>query len=141
MSYHESTRKTFAAGAAIAHQSVVKLGAVGVEACGADDTPLGFVEIGAREAGELVSVRLKCAPGAASPPGRWSARARAVPWSLRAARLLRSAWRWRPPPMRNLSKSFPSLTVPLPQQPAHKEVVRYAQNQCHYPSRPRDAGL
>ena len=58
MSYHESSRKTFAAGAAIAHQSVVKLGAVGVEACGADDTPLGFVEIGAREAGELVSVRL-----------------------------------------------------------------------------------
>ena len=58
MSYHESSRKTFAAGAAIAHQSVVKLGAVGVEACGADDTPLGLVEIGAREAGELVSVRL-----------------------------------------------------------------------------------
>lgn len=63
MSYHESSRKTFAAGAAIAHQSVVKLGAVGVEACGADDTPLGFVEIGAREAGELVSVRLINTPG------------------------------------------------------------------------------
>lgn len=63
MSYHESSRKTFTAGAAIAHQSVVKLGAAGVEACGTDDTPLGFVEIGAREAGELVSVRLINTPG------------------------------------------------------------------------------
>lgn len=45
MSYYENSRKTFAAGAAIAHQSVVKLGAAGVEACGADGTPLGFVEI------------------------------------------------------------------------------------------------
>ena len=62
MSYYENSRKTFAAGAAIAHQSVVKLGA-GVEACGADGTPLGFVEIGARAAGELVSVRLINTPG------------------------------------------------------------------------------
>ena len=29
MSYYENSRKTFAAGAAIAHQSVVKLGAAG----------------------------------------------------------------------------------------------------------------
>ena len=63
MSYYENSRKTFAAGAAIAHQSVVKLGAAGVEACGADGTPLGFVEIGARAAGELVSVRLINTPG------------------------------------------------------------------------------
>ena len=63
MSYYENSRKTFAAGAAIAHQSVVKFGAAGVEACGADGTPLGFVEIGARAAGELVSVRLINTPG------------------------------------------------------------------------------
>ena len=42
MSYYENSRKTFAAGAAIAHQSVVKLGAAGVEACGADGTPYFF---------------------------------------------------------------------------------------------------
>ena len=31
MSYHENSRKTFVAGAAIANQSVVKLGTSGVE--------------------------------------------------------------------------------------------------------------
>ena len=63
MSYHENSRKTFVAGAAIANQSVVKLGTSGVETCGAGDTPLGFVEIGAMAAGELVSVRLINTPG------------------------------------------------------------------------------
>lgn len=98
MSYYENSRKTFAAGAAIAHQSVVKLGAAGVEACGADGTPLGFVEIGARAAGELVSVRLINTPGTVevraggqhSRPGHWSARERMELWSPKAARLSRS---------------------------------------------------
>ena len=97
MSYYENSRKTFAAGAAIAHQSVVKLGTAGVEACGADGTPLGFVEIGARAAGELVSVRLINTPGtvevragATFPPGHWSARERMELWSPKAARLSRS---------------------------------------------------
>lgn len=58
MSYHENSRKTFIADAVIANQSVVKLGTSGVEPCGAEDTPVGFVEIGAREVGEAVSVRL-----------------------------------------------------------------------------------
>ena len=97
MSYYENSRKTFAAGAAIAHQSVVKLGAAGVEACGADGTPLGFVEIGARAAGELVSVRLINTPGTVEvraggniPAGHWSARERMELWTPKAARLSRS---------------------------------------------------
>ena len=98
MSYYENSRKTFAAGAAIAHQSVVKLGAAGVEACGADGTPLGFVEIGARAAGELVSVRLINTPGTVEvraggnipAGGTWSARERMELWSPKAARLSRS---------------------------------------------------
>lgn len=63
MSYHENSRKTFVAGAVIASQSVVKLGTSGVEPCGSDDLPLGFVEIGARAIGEQVSVRLINTPG------------------------------------------------------------------------------
>lgn len=63
MSYYENSRKTFAAGAAIAHQSVVKLGAAGVEACGADGTHSVLWKSALGPPGELVSVRLINTPG------------------------------------------------------------------------------
>jgi len=58
MPYYESSRVTLIAAEAIARASFVKLEADGLKACGAADTPIGFTELGAQNAGEHVCVRL-----------------------------------------------------------------------------------
>lgn len=58
MPYYESSRVTLIAADAIARASFVKLEADGLKACGAADTPIGFTELGAQNAGEHVCVRL-----------------------------------------------------------------------------------
>ena len=58
MPYYESSRVTLFAAETIARASFVKLEADGLKVCGAADTPIGFTELGAQDAGEHVCVRL-----------------------------------------------------------------------------------
>ena len=63
MPYHENSRKTFVAAGPIPQDSLVKLSAAGLDVCGAGEVPVGVTEVGAREAGEHVGVRLLNTPG------------------------------------------------------------------------------
>lgn len=95
MSYHENSRKTFLAAAAIPQDCLVKLTSTGVSVCGESDIPVGATETGALAAGDHVSVRLMNTPGtteALSP--------------ARTARLW-WAWRFRPVPAVVWWKSCP----------------------------------
>ena len=47
----------------IPQDSLVKLSAAGLDVCGAGEVPVGVTEVGAREAGEHVGVRLLNTPG------------------------------------------------------------------------------
>ena len=60
---HENSRKTFVAAGPIPQDSLVKLTAAGLDVCGAGEVPVGVTEVGAREAGEHVGVRLLNTPG------------------------------------------------------------------------------
>lgn len=63
MPYHENSRKTFVAAGPIPQDSLVKLSVAGLDVCGAGEVPVGVTEVGAREAGEHVGVRLLNTPG------------------------------------------------------------------------------
>ena len=62
MPYYESSRVTLIAAEAIARASFVKLEADGLKACGAADTPIGFTELGAQNAGEHVCGQWRFSP-------------------------------------------------------------------------------
>lgn len=63
MPYHENSRKTFVSAGPIPQDSLVKLTTAGLNVCGAGEVPVGVTEVGAREAGEPVGVRLLNTPG------------------------------------------------------------------------------
>lgn len=61
--YHENSRKTFTAAAAVGPDALVHLTSAGVEPCDAGELPIGVTETGATQAGDLIGVRLMNTPG------------------------------------------------------------------------------
>lgn len=61
--YHENSRKTFTAAAAVGPDALVRLTAAGVEPCDAGELPIGGTETGAAQAGDCIGVRLMNTPG------------------------------------------------------------------------------